>query len=111
MSEQAVRWDLPRSTEAERSLTDRFVAWLDSREGREAYLAFVRFAREARACGASRVGGKAIWERMRWELVVDRGKVEEYALNNSYVSRMVRVVEESVPELRGMFETRKLRSE
>jgi hypothetical protein len=75
------------------------------------YATLVRLAREARGAGKTRIGMKALWERMRWDLWLStKHNVDEAKLNNDFTSRFARLIEEREPDLRGMFETRRLRA-
>lgn len=49
---------------------------------------FVRYADEMRLRGL-RVGAKAVWERMRWEMAV-RTQGDEFRLNNSFTAYAAR---------------------
>lgn len=89
------------------TLQERFDAW--AAENADLIETFLRFAHEARAAGFARYGVKAIAERVRWEVVIV--KREEYAVNNSFMSRLARLLIERDPSLEGMFEFRKLKGE
>jgi hypothetical protein len=73
------------------------------------YETLVRYAREALRAGKSRVGMKALWERMRWDFFVTN-RSEDYKLNNSYASRYVRLIAQREPDIAALFVTRKLRA-
>ena len=88
-----------------RSLTERYAAWRELNP--HIYELFKQFALEAWASG-SRVGAKAIAERIRWELRIRyRG---DYKVNNSFVSRMARELIEEDERFVDWFETRRLRA-
>ncbi len=71
---------------------------------------FVATARDyLRRSGRNRVGGKAIWEHLRWEYMI-RSDEENPTLNNSYVSRYVRLAIEKAPDLQDAFELRAIKS-
>lgn len=89
------------------SIADRFAVF--HAEHPEVYVELVRLAREAKAAGV-RVGMKALWERLRWSFTVDRPS-GKFKLNNVYTARYARLIMENEPDLRGLFETRRLRSE
>jgi hypothetical protein len=96
----------------QRSLFDptidaRFEAFV--RDNPEVYSTIVSLARQAKEAGKKRVGIKALFERARWDLWM-RTHGDEYRLNNSYSSRMARLIERNEPDLRGLFELRTLRS-
>lgn len=67
---------------------------------------FEKFALEAARCGA-RVGAKAIWERMRWEVRVNTPGDDFAKLNNSYVSWYARRFKERHPGYGQIFNIRK----
>lgn len=66
-----------------------------------------KLALQAQSKGIRRVGIKMLWEVLRWRGMKTHG--DAYCLNNSYTSRYARLLERD-PALRGMFETRVLRS-
>lgn len=90
----------------EETLDRRFERFVE--ENPHVYREFVRFAREARRAGL-RVGAKAVWERLRWELAIATTDAE-WKLNNSFTSRMARLAMEREPDLAGFFETREIKS-
>lgn len=57
-----------------------------------------------------RMGIKAIYERVRWELAIQTDGEEEYRLNNNYTSLYARMLMAREPELAGFFETRRRRA-
>jgi hypothetical protein len=58
--------------------------------------------------GHPHAGAKAIFERMRWDLMLKTSPGKPVTLNNNYTSRYARLLEENEPELRGFFRKRKL---
>lgn len=79
------------------------------RENPIVYKTLVRLAREARDAGKTRVGIKALAERARWDLwLATRG--DDFKINNSLISRYVRLIVAQEPDLAGMFELRRLRA-
>lgn len=60
--------------------------------------------------GATRLGAKALYEVMRWELDVPSTDPAP-RFNNNHVSRYARLLMRSEPQLRDVFETRTLTSE
>ena len=66
-------------------------------------------AREARRAGKTRVGIKALWERMRWDFFVTN-RNDDFKLNNDFTSRYARLIAQNEPDLVGMFEVRRLRA-
>lgn len=91
----------------DKSLEGRFQAWLAEHE--DVYQMIVRMARDARDAGRTRVSMKMLWEAVRWQMFIQKDGAE-YALNNSWTSRMVRVIEEREPDLVGLFAKRALRA-
>lgn len=78
----------------------------------EVYAALVRLARIARARGARRVGMRLLWERLRWEIVVEGLGVggDGFKLNNNFVPHYARLIATNEPELAELFELRRLRA-
>ena len=86
------------------SIQERFEAFHAAHP--EVYAELVRLAREARGC--RRLGVRALWERMRWSLMIEREG--EYKLNDHFPSRYARLLAKEYPELGEMFEMRELRA-
>lgn len=78
------------------------------REHPHYYAALVRLAREAKDAGRTRIGAKALWERLRWELWLAHGTTPK--CNNNLVSRYARLIAANEPDLAPLFEFRELRS-
>lgn len=91
----------------EPSIEDRFQQYRAAHP--EVYPALVQYAREAKAAGV-KVGMKAIWERVRWEMRVQRRKDDDYLLNNNFTAHYAREIMRLEEDLAGFFETRKLRA-
>ena len=71
--------------------------------------ALIALAENARAHGETRVGVKALFERLRWSY--NRATTGDvWRLNNSYTSRYARLIAEQRPDLAPMIQTRKLRA-
>ena len=60
--------------------------------------------------GRRRVGAKAIVEVIRWSYDLVSDDPDGFKINNVFTSRLARIVAERNPELRGVFETRVLKS-
>ena len=88
------------------ALDDQFDAFV--RDNPQVYEAMVRLARQAKDAGRTRIGAKALWERMRWDMWIATGQTPR--LNNNMVSRMARLIAEREPDLADLFEFRELRS-
>lgn len=71
---------------------------------------FMGFAEEALATG-KKVGAKAIWERMRWEVLMRQHPGQDFKLNNNYTSRYARLAIAKNPKLANLFEIRRIKSE
>jgi len=91
------------------SIQESFEAF--HRANPDVYRLLCKFARDAKARGVRRWGIKAIFEVIRWHIKVDLQRTDEFKLNNIYTSRYARLIEEHEPDLKGFFETRKLKSE
>jgi len=91
----------------EPSIEDRFQQYRAAHP--EVYPALVQYAREAKAAGV-KVGMKAIWERVRWEMRVHRRKDEDYLMDNNFTAHYSREIMKHEADLAGFFETRKLRA-
>lgn len=81
------------------------------RENPRVYAALRELALAAVRRGKKKIGAKALWERLRWDLWIEArdGDDPEFKLNNVFTSRYARLLMESEPELAGAFETRVLR--
>lgn len=88
-------------------IQERFDTWIE--QNPRVLADFVDLAREARAAGRARAGAKQICEVLRWRAYL-RADTEGYALNNVFVSRLVRLAVEQNPDLEGLFEMRQLKS-
>lgn len=69
------------------------------------YEALRRFALEAKRAGRSRIGMKALFERVRWYTEIE-ARGDTFKCNNNYTAHYARLLMEHEPELKGMFETR-----
>lgn len=76
------------------------------------YRAFERFACEAMRSG-QRIGAKAIWERMRWHLMMETSEHVNggFKLNNNLTAYYARELMRRRPEFCGFFEIRRVRGE
>lgn len=96
----------PVSRYTPQSLDERFAAF--HRANPQVFAILLGLARRARDRGVTRLGVKAIWERMRWELQVETSG-DSYHLNNNYTSRYARLLVQHDSSLGGLFEMRELR--
>jgi hypothetical protein len=73
------------------------------------YRELVRLARVAKVQGLQHYGAKAMLEALRFNLIL---KCQGYAfkINNNFTSRYARMISKKESDLRGFFETRKLKA-
>ncbi len=90
-----------------RTIQERYEAWLEKNP--QAFPLFEQFAMEAARSG-SRVGVKAIAERVRWRVNIELYGVDKYKINNDFTSRIARDLIEKHPSLGRVIETRGLKS-
>jgi len=81
--------------------------WEFHRKNPQVYRKVVEMTRQARLRGKRKIGMKMLFEVIRWEHLVHT-RSDDFALNNNYTSRYVRLLSEEHPELADMFETRRL---
>lgn len=73
------------------------------------YALLVKLARAAKAKGARHLGMKNLYEVARWEHWMQTADfTSDFKLNNNYTSRYARLIMQQEPDLRDLFETRKL---
>lgn len=97
----------PRS--AEESIDRRFREF--HAHNPKVYEQLVQLAREAKQTGRNRIGIKMLWEVARWNLSRDLRYDETFKLPNDYHSRYARLIMEQEQDLKGIFETRQLRTQ
>lgn len=68
------------------------------------YKEFVNYAMELINAGETRIGSKAIFERIRYQSKIDR--VDEFKINNNYTADYARKFEQDFPHFEGIFEKR-----
>lgn len=79
--------------------------WLDKHP--KIYSEFKRYAWEAMMAGCTRVGAKAIAERVRWDFKLYGGKkMADFKVNNIVVTYMARKLAQEEPAFEKMFEFR-----
>jgi hypothetical protein len=76
----------------------------------QVYDELVRLAREALSYRRRRIGIRMCWEVMRWNLTVVRRYDDDFHLNDHFHSRYARLIMDQETDLRGVFETRTLKS-
>lgn len=81
------------------------------RENPRVYAELLRLAREAQKKGVRRLGVRMLWEVMRWNLsIATYDPASDLKLNDHYRRRYVRWLIEKHPDLKTMFELRRLRA-
>jgi hypothetical protein len=84
----------------------RFNRFIETPAGKEVAGRFIRIACALQSQGV-RLGAKAIWERIRWNIEIrNRDRAERYKLNNSHHAWMARFAASRVPSLRDYVEFR-----
>lgn len=91
-----------------RTIDEKFAAY--NREHPEVYRKLVNLAREAKGAGFTHYGMKALVERLRWHMTVERKSTEPFKIDNDLASRYARAIMLCECDLSDFFETRKLRS-
>ena len=102
--------DEGRQVAPDRSTSRRFKTTLSLQEhfqifhqaNPRVYAILVSLAWQAKDAGHKHLGIGLLWERMRWEMMLDT-QSEEHKLNNNYRSRYVRLIEDNESGLQGFF--------
>jgi len=89
----------------EQTIREAFIRF--QRENPHIERELVRMCREARASGANRIGIGMLFEVMRWNHVLATGG-DDFKLNNNYRSYYARLIMHRYPDLKDIFELRKL---
>lgn len=84
-------------------ILDEFVPY--HRDNPGIYDLFRRFAFELRTSGRRHYGAKALMERIRWHVEIERSG--EFKVNNSFVSCYTRLLQLEYPDFKTFFQTRK----
>lgn len=71
------------------------------------YEALIGYARQARAAGVTRVGIELLWNRMRWDWMLNTEHDGDFKLNQNYKAWYARRIMEREASLDGIFETRR----
>ena len=95
------------------TIDERFDAWIERNPN--VLDLFIRLARDWKAAGQTRAGGKMFAEVLRYHSVIEgaviaRDPDEVFKLNNVYVSRLTRLAVQTAPDLDGLFRFRELTS-
>lgn len=89
------------------TIQERFDVWL--RANPFVYDLFVQYALEAQNKGFEHYGIQSIAERVRWHLDFEtEDNYGGWKINNTYLSRLARYIEENEPLLKDFFSKRKL---
>ena len=85
-------------------IRDKFLSrWLG--ENLHVFQVFVDLCRELIAAGINKASSSLVWERMRWEHMIEDSD-PDFKLNNNYKGCVARLAMAAIPELRGFFDTR-----
>ena len=80
------------------------------KEHPEVYKHLLHLAIEAQLAGRQRIGMKSLYERLRWDYMINpEYRHTDVKLPNNFTSRYARLIMGNVPSLRGMFQTADLR--
>lgn len=89
------------------TIDERFEKWINRNP--QVLDLFIQLARDWKAAGQARCGGKMLAEVLRYHSGI-RGDEHGYKLNNVYISRLTRLAVQTAPDLDGLFEFRELTS-
>lgn len=73
----------------------------------QVYEALVGYARQMREAGHERVGIELLWNRMRWDWMLETDHGDDFKLNQNFKAWYARRIMEREPDLAGIFETRR----
>jgi hypothetical protein len=90
-----------------RTIDEKFADY--NRAHPEVYRKLVNLARQAKGAGFEHYGMKALVERLRWHMTVERNTTEPFKIDNDLTSRYARAIMMCEPDLKDFFELRKLR--
>lgn len=79
------------------------------KENPRVYDELVALCRKAKKAGHTRVGVKMLWEVMRWNIWLQIKTDETFKLNNVFTSRYARLIMDTEPDLKNVFELRILK--
>jgi hypothetical protein len=109
VSVSTAQLELGASPPHSESLDLRVARWM--RENPHAVPTLVEIARELKAEGETRISMQFVAQIARYKRIIRRAPGEAFAVNNSYTSRLTRIIEATYPDLAGVFETRALADE
>ena len=88
-----------------------FEEWIGTTQGKAIYHYFKHFTFRLARVGIKRYSARAICQRIRWHIEVDRNQPPEaYKVNNNYTPYLARKFMEENPQFEGFFELRELKS-
>lgn len=90
-----------------KNLDQRFAEY--HAENPQVFAKFVAYAEQLKSAGRTRIGAKAIVERIRWDSLVAAFD-GQFKVNNNYTSRYVRLLSQKRPDLAPLFAVRNLKS-
>lgn len=79
------------------------------RDNPQVYTMFKRFAQQAVRSGRKHFGVAAVWERLRWETMIE-SVGDEFKLNNNHRAYYARMYMRDFPKADGFFRTRTVRN-
>lgn len=74
----------------------------------EVYTDLCEIARDLKRRGYQRFGIKTVYEVARWRSMIRRGPKDKFKLNNNFTAYYARKIMEQEPDLRDVFQTRRL---
>ena len=87
------------------SIHDRFIKFHE--ENPHVYKKLLNLAHIAKAAGRNKISMKLLFEKLRWDYIIDTKRPEgEFRLNNNFTSYYARMIMRRNPDLAGMFELR-----
>jgi hypothetical protein len=102
---EGIDWRQPKpaTLAAGASIADQFTAFHD--DNPHVYDALVSLARQLQSRGFTRIGMRALFERLRWEYALETDG-DVWCLNNSFTGCYARLLTQQEPGLAGLFELR-----
>ena len=91
-----------------RTIDERF--WDFHEENPEVFAELCKLALRAKRRGLPHYSMKGLFELVRWHVAMRTRGQEPFKLNNDFTSRYARLLMDAEPELKGFFETRRIRS-
>ncbi len=82
--------------------------WQYHHDNPHIYALIVKYAREVKAAGFTTYSINAIFERIRWHVLVETKSEDSFKMSNDHRSRYARLVMKKEPDLKGFFNLRPL---